>query len=106
MSPTYFLMFIIDCFLRGKDVFQSKLIPGSDLNYIDIPIIPKEDNKLTCDIDLIVLSKKHAHFELFNFDRDKDNCDPIGHFCIWQILDEGTCMRSETSCKLFFPWNK
>lgn len=95
---------VIYCTIR-QDVFKRVVLPGVGPNYIDIPIIPQGDNKITCDIDLIVLGTLHVHFDLFNFDRDRNNCDD-GHFCSWEIQKEGVCMGSKTDCKLFFMWNK
>lgn len=92
------------CFLRGKDLgVHSGILPGSGPNYVDIPIIPKGDNSLTCDVTLTQVGK-HGHVELFNFDRDKNNCEAFGHFCRWEIQDGGMCMGSGADCNPFFKW--
>ncbi|KAM3232474.1 hypothetical protein P3L10_017833 [Capsicum annuum] len=94
----------VHCFLRGQPVFQMKILGGP--HNIDVPVIVGGDNRLICDIALTVFLKKQGHFQLFDFETDKDRCNTAQRSCRWEIQDGGMCMGSGTACNPFLTWNK
>lgn len=92
----------VKCTLRGQGLDDHSINP-KDLYIIDIPIVVKGDNHVFCDITLTG-TKKHGHFEIFNYDRDFNTCDGDRN-CYWKIQDGGLCFLGGTKCNLFFKWN-
>lgn len=97
----------IDCTLRGNDLGEHII----DYNYVytvDVPIIVKGDNTLTCNVKFLD-DQTHGTFELFNYDRDQADCDDGPSFgwkvCNWQIQDLGLCFYVGGKCKIFLNYS-
>ena len=92
----------VKCTLRGQGLGDHPMNPRDSYN-IDVPIVVKGDNRVFCDFNVLTGTKRHGHFEIFDYDRDKNTCEGTSN-CHWEIQGGGLCFIVGTNCNLFFKW--